>query len=194
MSYETSKNTDKIVQTALELFKQEGYENVSVRQICGAAGIPRSSFYSIFSGKKEIMGYMLKKVRKDIQDMLPAFIKAANDFERIWILSDRFLQLAQDYGPNLTKAIFRLELEESCGLFELLDGFNDWLIPLLANCQESRIVGNKEQPEKLIPMQINLAKAVLFDWCRMNGSFPLQERVRENIEIFLDLQPEYRWK
>lgn len=51
MSILSSKNTDAIVAAALELFKTQGYAGVSVSDICRAAKVPRSSFYSIFPAR-----------------------------------------------------------------------------------------------------------------------------------------------
>ena len=45
-----SKNRDVIAAAALELFKANGYESVSVSEICRRANVPRSSFYSAFGG------------------------------------------------------------------------------------------------------------------------------------------------
>lgn len=193
MSSETSKNTAKIVDAAMTLFQQAGYEAVSVREICEKAGVSRSSFYTVFSGKADILAYRLRSVKQDFEKSLPNFIREPNDFERIWFLTDAFLKEAENIGPELTRAIFLIELEQSCGLFDLLTAFNDWLIQLLANCQSAGIVKNPGKPETLIPVQLNLAIAVLFDWTRKNGSFPLRRTVRETIEIFLDVLPEYRW-
>lgn len=177
----------------MTLFQQAGYETVSVREICEKAGVSRSSFYTVFSGKADILAYRLRSVKQDFEKSLPNFIREPNDFERIWFLTDAFLKEAENIGPELTRAIFLIELEQSCGLFDLLTAFNDWLIQLLANCQSAGIVKNPEKPETLIPVQLNLAIAVLFDWTRKNGSFPLRRTVRETIEIFLDVLPEYRW-
>lgn len=193
MSSETSKNTVKIVDTAMTLFQQVGYANVSIREICEKAGVPRSSFYTVFSGKADILAYRLRRVKQDFEKSLPNFIREPNDFERIWFLTDAFLKEAENIGPELTKAIFLIELEQSRGLFDLLTAFNEWLVQLLANCQSAGIVKNAGKPEEVIPVQLNLAIAVLFDWTRKGGSFPLRETVRNMIETFLDVRPEYRW-
>lgn len=58
-----SKNMKLIVDTAISLFKEHGYQNVSVNEICKSANIPRSSFYTIFSGKKDIINYVLSMER-----------------------------------------------------------------------------------------------------------------------------------
>lgn len=45
---------ERIVDTALELFAQRGYDGTSVRDIAGAVGIRESSLYNHFSGKRAI--------------------------------------------------------------------------------------------------------------------------------------------
>ena len=45
---------DRIVETALELFSQRGYDGVSVRDIAQAVGIRESSLYNHFENKRAI--------------------------------------------------------------------------------------------------------------------------------------------
>lgn len=45
---------EKIVETALDLFSQRGYDGVSVRDIARAVGIRESSLYNHFPGKRAI--------------------------------------------------------------------------------------------------------------------------------------------
>jgi AcrR family transcriptional regulator len=48
------KIRQKIVQTARRLFNQRGFENVSINEIMGAAGLTRGGFYSYFESKTEL--------------------------------------------------------------------------------------------------------------------------------------------
>ena len=96
------------------------------------------------------------------------------------------------FGPEICKQYFILELRGSAGLFGLFENFNDWLIQLTANCQKQGIVRSRTDPAALVPMQLNLAKAYLFEWVCANGAFPLQDTVRRGIETFLDVAPEHR--
>ena len=48
MAYQEAKHSALIAETAVELFKKNGYESVSVNEICKAAGLSRSSFYATF--------------------------------------------------------------------------------------------------------------------------------------------------
>ena len=47
-----------IADTAMELFRKKGYESVSVNSICEQAGVSRVTFYSIFSNKDQIIGFI----------------------------------------------------------------------------------------------------------------------------------------
>lgn len=138
---------DTIVNTALALFKKHGYDEVSVRQICKKANVPRSSFYTVFSGKEDILVYSLSRVKGNFEQSMPNFIMAENDLERIWFLSDSFLQQAVSFGPNLCKMYFIMEINGKCELFNILADFNDWLTQLLANCQKNGIARVKGNPD-----------------------------------------------
>ena len=48
------KIRQKIVQAARRLFNQHGFENVSINEIMGAAGLTRGGFYSYFASKTEL--------------------------------------------------------------------------------------------------------------------------------------------
>jgi len=124
---------------------------VSVSDICRVAAVPRSSFYSIFAGKDEIITFLLRSLKDDYQSVISEFLGAKNDLERIWLLYDRYLSLAMEFGPDLTGTLFSLELQKSVGVFELFDAFNDWFIKLIGNCQQAGLIRNKNKPEDCRP-------------------------------------------
>lgn len=55
------KFKEEVAETAISLFKRDGYNNVTVNDICKACGISRSVFYSSFNGKRSILEYMVEK-------------------------------------------------------------------------------------------------------------------------------------
>lgn len=100
--------------------------------------------------------------------------------------------IAEDAGPDLDRAILHLEMNRKSDLFKQVAAFNDWLILLLKRCQKDGIVRNPGRAEDLIPLQVHFAKSILFDWICQDGSFSLQGEVRNCIEIFYDVAPQYR--
>ena len=49
----------RIVNTAVNMIREHGYQNVSVTDICRELGITRSAFYYYFKKKDEIFDYFL---------------------------------------------------------------------------------------------------------------------------------------
>lgn len=192
MSVSTSKNTEAIVNAALGLFKQCGYVNVSVSDICRAANVPRSSFYSIFAGKEDIITYLLRSLKDDYRSVFAEFLNARNDLDRIWLLYDRYLSLAVEFGPNLTGTLLSLELQKTLGVFEFFDAFNDWFVKLIRNCQESGLIRNKNRPEDIVVLGVRIAVGAAYEWCLSDGSFDLRKVALAEHEILYDVPPEYR--
>ena len=73
--------SEKIISSAVTLFKEQGYDNVSINAICKHAGINRSSFYNAFSNKEDIILYMFSSARQKGEVLFTDFVDAKNDFE-----------------------------------------------------------------------------------------------------------------
>ena len=57
---------DKIMDVALNMFSERGYEAVSIRDICGEVGIKESTLYYHFKNKKDILDSLIEKFRSHI--------------------------------------------------------------------------------------------------------------------------------
>jgi TetR/AcrR family transcriptional regulator len=51
MSLQTARSSDRILQSALDLFTQKGYDATSVREICEAARITKPTLYHFYKSK-----------------------------------------------------------------------------------------------------------------------------------------------
>ena len=87
-----------IADTAMELFRKKGYESVSVNSICEQAGVSRVTFYSIFSNKDQIIGFILNDFQNQFKEDFSSFIAAENDFERVMILFNYYVELSERGG------------------------------------------------------------------------------------------------
>ncbi|BCJ94748.1 hypothetical protein acsn021_23170 [Anaerocolumna cellulosilytica] len=63
----------KIQETALDLFSQRGYSNVSIREIGKIVGIKESTLYYHFKNKQEIYDVLLSEFRTLTQNILKGF-------------------------------------------------------------------------------------------------------------------------
>lgn len=187
-----TKHAKLIIDAAVKLFRERGYENVSVNDICKETGIARSTFYLTFAGKKEIIDKILSDVRLDREDFFGDFIAAENDFERMWILCCRYLAVALSFGPEMTGTLLRLELMGELDIMDTVHTVDEWFIQLTKNCQKAGIVLSHEPPEVLAPLGVDAAYYTTYEWCKRKGKFNLRQVVRRRAEALYQLAPEWR--
>lgn len=188
-SYQLKEDVSKC---AIELFKAEGYNSVSVNDICEAAHVSRSVFYSMFKGKRSILEYMASKPQQNDNKSFMKFADAENDFERIWHLFDRYITIALDLGPKLTSTMFIMQFESPQGFRQAVHALDDLFATLAKNCAKSGIIETEEPPELLSRIATDLITHELYVWCSENGNFSLRERARQYAEVAYHVKPQYR--
>ena len=60
----------QIINTAKEMFIQNGFQSTHIGQVCEKLNIARGTVYQYFSNKKEIIYAILDAVIEDIEDIL----------------------------------------------------------------------------------------------------------------------------
>ena len=186
------KVKENIAKCAIELFKSEVCDSVSVNEICEKANVSRSVFYTMFKGKWGILDYVVSKPQKNDDEGFRRFADAENDFERIWQLFERFIFIALDFGPKLTSRLFIIQFESPQGIRDAVHALDELFATLAKNCAKNGIIETEEPPELLSRIATDLIIHELYVWCSQNGNFSLRERARQYAEIAYHVKPQYR--
>ena len=186
------KVKENIAKCAIELFKSEVYDSVSVNEICEKANVSRSVFYTMFKGKRGILDYVVSKPQQNDDEGFRLFADAENDFERIWQLFERFIFIALDFGPKLTSRLFIMQFESPQGIRDAVHALDDLFATLAKNCAKNGIIETEEPPELLSRISTDLIIHELYVWCSQKGNFSLRERARQYAEIAYHVKPQYR--
>jgi AcrR family transcriptional regulator len=64
------RSSDRILQSALELFSRRGYDATSVREICEAAGITKPTLYHFYGSKEGVYRALVDGVLEDFRGQL----------------------------------------------------------------------------------------------------------------------------
>ncbi len=192
MQDSTARLREDIAKCAISLFKSEGYGSVSVNEICQAAHVSRTVFYTVFKGKRSILDYVVAKPQQNDEESFRRFADADNDFERIWQLFDRFIAIALDFGPKLTSTLFIMQFESPDGIRDAVHALDDLFATLAKNCAKNGIIETEEPPELLSRIATDLIIHELYVWCSQNGNFSLRERARQYAEVAYHVNPKYR--
>ena len=65
---EHDKRKKKILEKALSVFMDEGFENATYQKIADKCGITRTILYLYFKNKKEIFGYSIKQLLLNVEE------------------------------------------------------------------------------------------------------------------------------
>lgn len=184
---------DQIADAAVKLFREKGYEGVSVGEICSAAGIARSSFYRAFSCKNDIIRRLFEHTDANAMVSVEELLAAENDFDRMWIIGDRYISLSRSLGPELTNTFMCMTSRGEIDLLALGHSVDSWFIRLTRNCQKTGLIRSREPAELLGPLMVDMVYHELYVWGMRRGNYPIRARSRRVTEALVDLAPEYRW-
>ena len=184
---------DKIADAAVGLFRDRGYDTVSVGDICAAAGVARSSFYRAFSCKNDILRRIFEHTDANSIVSVEELLAAENDFDRMWIIGDRYISLSRSLGPELSNTFMCMTARGEIDLLALGHSVDSWFIRLTRNCQKTGIIRSKEPAELLGPLMVDMVYHELYVWGMRKGNYPIRARARLVTETLVNLAPEYRW-
>ena len=191
-----SKNTESIVCAAMELFREKGYSCVTVKDICSRSGVASSSFYTVFSGKDDILVHVLKGQKDDFEDTMLNLLTANSSLEKLWVLYKKYLDLGEAFGAELVSAMFKLELDGRMSLISSVNDYvkkyNSWFVRFVDECQKAGVIQNPGNAAELMPMGVRLTYFVLLEWCAAKGSYSLKERAFKEMESFYNVRESLR--
>lgn len=75
---EHDKRKREILEKSLELFKKEGYDDVTFQKIADACGITRTTLYIYFKNKREIFTWSIKQLTDGMEEELIKIIHEKN--------------------------------------------------------------------------------------------------------------------
>ena len=177
----------------MRCFRAKDYDEISVNDICRETGIARSTFYRVFSNKKDVIRYLFEHTDANSIVSIEELLAARNDFDRMWIIGDRYISLCKELGVPFITTLTRLSLEGEIDMLSLAHSVDKWFVRLTRNCQQSGIILSREAPEILGPLFVDAVYQIIYAWCCRGGDYPVRSRARQVTEMIANVAPEYRW-
>ena len=189
----SSKLKRVLTDAAVRCFRERGYDDVSVNDICREAGVARSSFYRVFSNKKDTIRCLLEHTDTNSIVSIEELLAAQNDFDRMWIIGDRYISICKSLGPELNASFQCMSVRGEIDLLSLAHSVDAWFIRLTRSCQKTGIIRSAEPAELIGPLLADMVYHEIYAWSAHKGNYPLRARSRWITEALVDLAPEYRW-
>jgi len=170
---EKSSTKTVLFEKAMELFRREGYKNVTIRQICKESGVTRNAFYYYFESKEAILCSYFENIPTFTQALFEELVAIPNDWEKLWYLIEAHMKLTQSEGISICRAFIKANMEGNGDLLSKYYVSETVTVPLVRSCQNSGLIRNMTEPNRLIFIATRLLLGVLVTWCSKDGNFDL---------------------
>jgi AcrR family transcriptional regulator len=118
MSYDYEKTHQMILESALKTFKEIGFRNASIRNICRDAGVTNGAFYAHFESKDDLFAALVSEklnvFNETYQEMSDINIQSVDDIIRMFDMSYSSIETLIHYVYS-ERDIFTLILKSSDG-------------------------------------------------------------------------------
>lgn len=183
----SQETKERIFRAAKEILQKNGYENLSIKNICEAAGVSNGSFYHHFKTKDDLLSYYIEEqpsINPELLD-IPSDKEAAK------------LAIVEVY-LNYADYCEALGVDFIAGYY---NPHNQALNPDLRTERPYPIVTVQQYLEKslqagTIRLKLPIADVVTdirmlvignaFEWAMRNGEVNMKENIRRSISYYLD--------
>ncbi|ETA80070.1 TetR/AcrR family transcriptional regulator [Youngiibacter fragilis] len=181
----------EILDCAIELFRKEGYSNVTINQICAAANVSKTTFYYYYKSKDSLIADFYSKTNYNVKEQLLSILSADNELDQLWNICDMYIQPISDAGPEIVRELYINNMKKDVLAIAPRDIYmKDVMITLMKRAKSSGKIQNPASAEELYETLVYLIDGVAFIWATKNGGFDILAESRKVFDTLLVTQIE----
>ena len=186
------KDTRKLItDTAMDLFKEKGYENTSVNDICKACKISKGTFYYHFPNKDELTYEFYEKIFSEFSEVLADLITISNAKDQLWAVYEYSIDRTIALTPQVLYALMLSDIQKGLTFFS---PYGDHTLPTggsrnlklqIELVKKGQKEGNIRQgdPITLVRTFISALIGIAITWSSNDGPFDEKEELRKAFDI-----------
>lgn len=185
----------RIRQTALQLFNEKSFEQVTLSEICEKSGVNKHTFYYYFKSKDELLNHYYE-IPSDISSGDLSTLLTADSFaEQYWLLAKNMVDFIEKSGVEIFRQIIIKNITQNIGTFNVSEQRNEILKAQIITIEKGQAAGqflNPAQPRFLALLFHEIAISTAFMWAAQDGAFSYRDTLRYMYENAFLVAPEYR--
>lgn len=179
----------RLMETATALFREKGFQNVTVDEIIEKAESSKGGFYNHFSSKEELLLGMIDLLDEAYSIFLKQLSKEENPVNKITLFSVYiFNTLQAEIGLEFLAVIYSAQIRDTAFPNFSITPQRTYYQALESQIEEAKRTGEirVDLPTDLVIRMITTGiRGVIYDWCLARGGFDLVEYGRLTIETLL---------
>lgn len=161
---------DRINKTALEMFSNEGFDQVTVNHICKAVGITKPTFYRYVSSKEEILDNYFHFDPRSVDPVWDQITEG-----NFWRAIEYGFQLCFEHylsmGTEILSRLMIFRMNRNDISFQNDPDWIETMTRLISQAQTAGQIRNTTPPETLLELLQSVAQGYCFFSCTEEDSF-----------------------
>jgi TetR/AcrR family transcriptional regulator, fatty acid metabolism regulator protein len=167
----------KISRVALRLFAKEGFDKVTVDDICKKAGVSHGTFYVYFNTREQVILDLFAKTDQTYDLFLANELAlVGNPVEKLWLLGKKALSHTEELGVDVMQITYRARLSfskkgdlhftERTSIYKIVQA-------LVKEAQASGEMRRDLDSNEIAHIILRCIGGTIDNWCLVDGNYDL---------------------
>lgn len=180
-----------ILAKAMELFKQNGFDNVTINEICESCGITKRTFYYHYESKKTLLLDYFSVFEENIENTLKKIEQEKSWLQKCWRIKEIYISGITALTPDILGKLITIDMEQQNKLFDIK--LNDYdpiaktmrqlVIDYTKKGQAAGEINSITTAEDLSYCFASAFLGLAVNWSSTNGSFNLLEASKNYFNV-----------
>ena len=162
----------EIIEKIVPMLEDRSFEELSVEEICSAAGISVGSFYHYFEKKSDILVGLFSRIDRWMEENAFPLMKKRSDAENLRIFAKQWLKYIEDNGLEHSRLISAINATDNTVSGERRITAKK-LEEVFRKGQERGTLSADVPPETAAAMFMIALRGLSLDWTRRNAAYSL---------------------
>ena len=170
--------------TALTLFRRDGFDAVPVSAICAEAGVAKGTFFNHFPTKDHVLLEWYEQLNSQANAIE---LTQGSLTDRLIAMTDGFLDISLGDADLWRAKQQRVALSEDFRQAEMRSDVQTRALAatLFADAIKSGEIGDELDPIALGDLAVTILTGSVHDWTLSNGQLDVRETVRSRLKVFV---------
>ena len=185
-------NKETICDQAVELFLSQGYNNVTVNDICTALNITKPTFYKYVSSKEELILDLYDRTISGLLNDPLHFIEADTHLEQLYLIFGTLVDDTEKFGCDLFSQMLITNLTVDHHSFDMRKNLTKISEVIIRKAQEKKEIRNMSDPLVLYSTIAYSFTGYEVVWCIRNGHLNWKQKMFKSINAVLIVDEKYK--
>lgn len=177
----------RIFQAAKRILKKNGYENLSIKNICEEAGVSNGSFYHHFRTKDDLLSYYIEEQPGISPELLDLPSDAEDAKKAIIYVYINYVHYCKELGVEFMSNYYTPKNQSLNPLIRTERPYPIVTVhDYLQKCLDAGIIRLTHPLDEVTTDIRMLVIGNVFEWCLKQGNAEFEGNMRRSLETYLD--------